>query len=55
MQEEHELRTVAKKEVSNLLSTRAINIRKDVEKHREQLQQIFNSSQMLLKRRESLE
>ena len=52
---EGELRSYAKKEVSGLLSTKVINLRKDVEKSRENLRSITNSKEMIIKRRESLE
>lgn len=52
---EGELKQYAKKEVSGLLSTKVINLRKDIEKSREVLRQIQNEKEMIGKRRESLE
>lgn len=52
---EGELRTYAKKEVSGLLSTKVINLRKDIEKSRDVLRQISNQKDIIQQKRESLE
>ena len=52
---EGELRGYAKKEVSGLLSTKVINLRRDVDKFRNLLREIHEQRELILKRRESLE
>lgn len=54
---EGELRGYAKKDVqgATLLSTKVINLRKDVDKQRQQLREIQEQREMIMKRRESLE
>ena len=57
LQLEGELRQYAKKENQgvSLLSTKVINMRKDVEKQRQQLREIQEQKELMLKRRDSLE
>ena len=52
---EGELRSYAKKEVSGMLSTKVINLRKDIEKSREIMRNIANQKELIIKRRDSLE
>jgi hypothetical protein len=52
---ENQLRQYAKREVEGLLSAKVINLRTNVEKHRQILKQLSQRKEEIIKERESLE
>ena len=52
---EGELRACMKKEVQGLLSTKVINLRKDVDKQRHQLRELQERREILSRQRQDLE